>query len=70
MSKRKQITRRVITTEGDAVNIHVMDGILVDDLLILGMKAEGYRLCTGRDVSATVPRNIKDFLIRLGVIQD
>ena len=48
----------------------VMDGILIDDLLISGAKAEGYRVMTGKDVFPSVDRKIKDYLIKTGVLQE
>lgn len=70
MAQRKEYTRRVILANGKAITIRVRDGLLIDDLLIQGMKAEGYRLITGRDAFPTVSRSIKDYLIRTGVITE
>jgi hypothetical protein len=66
--KRKESTSRVVLQDGRAVNIRVMDGLIVDDLLINGMKAEGYRLMIGEDVFPTVTRDLKDYLLRAGVL--
>lgn len=68
MAKRKEIIQRVILDGGRAVNVRVMDGLLIDDILIQGMKAEGYRVMTGRDTFPSVTRKLKDYLIRTGVI--
>lgn len=65
---RKEVTRRVILENGRALNVRVMDGLLVDDILIQGMKAEGYRVMTGREAHPDIGRNLKDYLIRTGVI--
>ncbi len=70
MAQRKILTKRVVLSDGKAVNIRVMDGLLIDDVLIQGMKAEGYRVMTNRDVFPTVSRKIKDYLLRLGVIAE
>ena len=61
---------RLILPDGSAITIRVMDSILIDDLLVQGMKAEGYRVITGRDVFPSFDRNIKDYLIRIKVISD
>lgn len=66
--KRKESTTRVVLEDGRAVNIRVMNGLLIDDILIQGMKAEGYRLITGEDAFPTIDRSIKDYLIKTGVI--
>jgi hypothetical protein len=66
--KRKETTTRVVLEDGRAVNIRVMNGLLVDDVLIQGMKAEGYRLITNEDAFPEVTRTIKDYLIKTGVI--
>ena len=70
MSKFKEITKRVILKDGRAVEVTVRDGLLIDHLLIQGMKAEGYRVMTSRDVFPVVTRKLKDYLIRIGVIPE
>lgn len=70
MAKRKEVSQRIILDDGRAVNVRIMDGILVDDLVIQGMKAEGYRVMTGRDAAPVVSRKTKDYLIRTGVIPE
>jgi len=64
----KETRKRVVMEGGKAVEIIVRDGLLVDHLLEQGMRAEGYRVMTGRDVFPTVSRSLKDYLIRTGVI--
>ncbi len=68
MAKRKEVTRRIVLANGTSMNIRVLDGLLIDDLLVQGMKAEGYRVMTGRDVFPVVTRKLKDHLIRTGII--
>lgn len=68
--RRKEVNQRVVLEDGTAITVRVMDSILVDDLLISGMKAEGYRVMTGRDVFPTIDRKVKDYLIKTGVIQE
>jgi len=70
MAQRRETVRRVVLKDGSAVNVRVMDGLLIDDVLILGMKAEGYRVMTGRDVFPTVDRKQKDYLIKTGILQE
>lgn len=70
MPQRKVVQRRVLLDDGSAITITAMDGILTDDLLISGMKAEGYRVMTGKDVFPEVDRKVKDYLIKTGVIQE
>ncbi len=68
MAKIKETTRRIILDDGKAVEVVIRDGLLVDHLIIQGMKAEGYRVMTGRDVFPVVSRKLKDYLIRTGII--
>ena len=70
MAQRNETVRRIVLKDGSAVTVRVMDGLLIDDILILGMKAEGYRVMTGRDVSPTVDRKQKDYLIKTGILQE
>lgn len=69
IKRRKEVNQRVVLEDGTAITIRVMDSILIDDLLISGMKAEGYRVMTGIDVFPAIDRKIKDYLIKTGVIQ-
>jgi len=70
MVSRKVVSQRVVLDDGTAITMTVMDGILIDDLLISGAKAEGYRVMTGKDVFPSVDRKIKDYLIKTGVLQE
>ncbi len=70
MAQRKIINRRVILTDGTAITVTVSDGILIDDILVSGMKAEGYRVMTSKDSFPQIDRKIKDFLIKTGIIQE
>jgi hypothetical protein len=69
-SPRKDLKTRIITANGTALEVRVLDGLLVDDILIQGAKAEGYRVMTGRDVFPTTGRDLKDYLIRLGFVTE
>lgn len=66
--QRKETIQRVVLANGTAVTMRVLDGLLMDDVLVQGMKAEGYRVMTGRDVHPYTTRKIKDYLIRTGII--
>lgn len=66
--KRKETTKRIILDDGRAVNVRVLDGLIVDDILVQGMKAEGYLVMTGRDAYPVTTRKLKDYLIKTGVI--
>ncbi len=68
MSKIKETVRRVVLENGRTINMTVRDGLLPEHLIIQGMKAEGYRVMTGRDAFPTVSRKLKDYLIRTGII--
>lgn len=70
MAKRKEVVSRIILKDGSAVTVRVLDNLLIDDLLMSGMKAEGYRVMTGRDAFPTITREIKDYLIKTGVIKE
>lgn len=67
---RKETSSRILLDGGAAVNVRVLDGLIVDDLVIQGAKAEAYRVVTGRDRFPEYDRNIKDYLIKINVIQD
>ncbi len=68
--QRKEVRTRIILADGTALNLRMMDGVLPEDLIIQGAKAEGYRIKTGRDAFPTVGRNIKDYLLRFGTITE
>lgn len=66
--KRRVLSRRIILKDGTALNVRMLDSLLIDDLLIQGMKAEGFRVMTGRDVFPSILKKVKDYLIRQRVI--
>jgi hypothetical protein len=68
MAQIRETLRRVILENGKTIDMVVRDGLLPDHLIIQGMKAEGYRVMTGKDVFPTVSRKLKDYLIRTGII--
>lgn len=67
---RKETATRILLNDGAAVNIRVLDGMIIDDLVVQGAKAEGYRVMTGRDRFPEYARDIKDYLIKINVITD
>lgn len=70
MARRKEANARIFLSDGTALNVRIMDSLLVDDLIVQGAKAEGYRVITGRDVFPTNGRKIKDYLLRIGSIPE
>lgn len=67
---RKDLKRRILLDDGTALELRVLDGLLVDDVLVQGAKAEAYRVMTGKDVFPSTGRSIKDYLIRLGFVTE
>ena len=67
---RKTKSIRMVLSSGEAVTATVTDGFVIDDLVVQGMKAEGYRVITGRDVFPEPGRDLKDYLIKTGVLLD
>lgn len=70
MAERKEQATRIVLDSGDAVTVTVRDGLIIDDLMTQGVKAEAYRIMTGRDVYPEISRDIKDYLLKTGVILD
>lgn len=70
MAERKEESTRIVLTNGDAVTVTVRDGLIIDDLIVQGIKAEAFRIMTGRDVYPEIGRDLKDYLIKTGVILD
>ena len=65
---RTELARKVYLEDGSTLTVRVVDGLLIDDIIVLAMKAEGHRVITKRDVFPAVGRKLKDFLIRTGVL--
>ena len=70
MATRKETTSRIVLANGTTLDIRMLDGVLIDDLLIQGIKAEGYRVITGREVFPDINRKTLDYLLRIGVITE
>ncbi len=70
MAERKEESSRILLTNGDAVTVTIRDGMIIDDIIVQGIKAEAYRIMTGQDVYPEVGRDLKDYLIKTGVILD
>lgn len=69
-SPRKDVSTKIVLNDGTQLELRALDGLLVDDLLIQGAKAEGYRVMTGKDVFPTTGRDIKDYLFRIGFVTE
>jgi len=67
---RSESSSRILLEDGRAVTVKVMDGLVIDDVLVQGMKAEAYRVVTADDVFPTVGRDLKDYFIKIGVLLD
>ena len=67
---RKESSSRILLDDGRAVTVKVMDGLVIDDVLVQQMKAEAYRVVTAKDVFPVVGRDLKDYFIKTGVILD
>ena len=70
MADRREQSTRIVLNDGSAVTVTMRDGIIIDDLIVQGAKAEAYRIMTGNDVFPTIGRDITDYLIKTGVILD
>jgi hypothetical protein len=68
MATRKEQTSRIVLMDGTTLDIRMLDGITIDDILVQGMKAEGYRVITKKEVFPVIDRKTTDYLIRIGVI--
>lgn len=67
---RKDVRTRIVLQDGTALELRALDGLLVDDVLLQGAKAEAYRVMTGKDVFPTTGRDIKDYLFRIGFVTE
>jgi len=67
---RRESSVRILLDSGEAVTATVMDGMVIDDLVVQGAKAEAYRVITGNDVFPEIGRDLKDYLIKTGVLLD
>jgi hypothetical protein len=70
VSERKESTTFMVFADGKALNVKMLDGIIIDDILVQGMKAEGYRVITGLDEFPNITRKTIDYLLRIGVISE
>lgn len=69
MARKKRIIK-TFSSSGDPVTITVLDGLFVEDLVIQGMQAEAYRVITGNARDLVVGRDLKDYLIKLGIVTE
>lgn len=70
MADRRDESTRIVFRDGKAVRVRLLDGLVIDDLVVQGMKAEGYRIMTGENVFPQPGRDIRDYLIKTGVLLD
>lgn len=70
MADRKEESTRILLGDGSAVTVTLRDGMVIDDIIVQGAKAEAYRIMTGKDNFPSVGRDIRDYLIKTGVILD
>lgn len=63
----KTLVQRV-TNKSVTYTLTITDGLLIDDILIIGAKAEAFRVVTGKNRFPVVSRSLKDYLIRTGVL--
>lgn len=67
---RKETSTRVVLSDGTAVTMTMRNGLIIDDLIVQGAKAEAYRIMAGKDVFPTIGRDVKDYFLKIGVILD
>lgn len=54
---------------GIRVAVSMTDSLIIDDLVVSAGKAEAFRRKTGKDIGPDVAtRDIRDYLIKLGVV--
>jgi len=70
MARRKEATTSVYLPDGTRMFIKVMDGLLPEDLIVQGAKAEGYRIITGKDKFPVIDKKTKDYLVRLDILPE
>lgn len=63
---RKEITLRYRVNERD-VTVRAMDAVGVEDCYDVLMQSVMHRYVTGEDLTSPIPREVKDFLIRLNL---
>jgi len=68
MIERTVMSSKICLKTGAVVEVTLLSGITTDDLLIQGMKAEGYRVITKKDVFPSVGRDLRDYLVRTGIV--
>jgi hypothetical protein len=70
MAARKETSSYFVLPDGRGMTMRMLDGIIIDDLLVQGAKAEGYRVITGLEAFPEITRKTTDYLLRIGVIQE
>jgi len=65
MYQRKESTRRLILADGTAVNIRILNELMIEDLMSQHMEAYLFGLSNGVYTPPKIGRDTKDHLIRL-----
>ncbi len=65
MYQRKEITKRIVTGDGGAINLRYLNGLTIEDVLQHKAQAFAYTKITGVDKATPVKRETKDILIKL-----
>lgn len=68
MYQRKESNRRVILEDGTAINVRILDGLLIEDIMTQHAQAYAFQVVTGIEKRAIIGRDIRDYLIRLYTI--
>lgn len=68
MYQRKESTKRMILKDGTAINVRILDGLMIEDLVSQHMEAYLFGLSNGTYTPPNIGRDIKDHLIRLYTI--
>jgi hypothetical protein len=61
---------RFVEPDGRVIYFRFLPNLSIDDILINGMKAEGFRVIHGQDSHVGTTKNVKDYLIKTLVLQD
>lgn len=68
MYQRKESNKRMVLSDGTAVNIRILDSIMIEDIMVQHAQAQGWRVMTGKDLGPNIKRDVKDYLVRLYTI--
>lgn len=68
MYQRKESVRKYILTDGTVIEARLLDGILIEDVMMQHAKAYAFQVRTGIEKRAIIGRDFLDPLIRLYTI--